>query len=457
MADETKSPEILAIEQVSKQVDGFKKDLGERANKAEVAEVKALLEDLKKNIGTMSEKQIDERLDKINKANEKFEKQLNEMIEDVQKTKDAKGGEAKKFQLYEQADLQKFINDTFEDNGKGSKTHVKATLKMNGGLILKAAEIMGYPDFFNGDGSNPTDFTPFIGRTIDPVLYQRKRKRNFILDNFTIPTIGTKRLIYLEKVEVAGDSASQEDSGGAAWIVPGQIKPMRSFRVISKTADAKKIAIFGTVHDELLRDLPSMENWIREDFTDEIRETYNDGLLNNDPGVNENAPLGLKENAIQYADTAAFNNTIATPNHIDAIIAAIAYMASLKEEPQLVVVSSSIFYRLLVIKDSEGRYQNSNLIYTSALGQLYIAGVRVTMADVEDIPDTHVMILGADAFKIRNFGSLVFERGLNGEDFRYDRTSFRAYQEVVSYIPSHRYNGVLYDAIQTIITAITLP
>jgi phenylalanyl-tRNA synthetase alpha subunit len=128
MADETKSPEILAIEQVSKQVDGFKKDLGERANKAEVAEVKALLEDLKKNIGTMSEKQIDERLDKINKANEKFEKQLNEMIEDVQKTKDAKGGEAKKFQLYEQADLQKFINDTFEDNGKGSKTHVKSAL-----------------------------------------------------------------------------------------------------------------------------------------------------------------------------------------------------------------------------------------------------------------------------------------------------------------------------------------
>jgi hypothetical protein len=66
-------------------------------------------------------------------------------------------------------------------------------------------------------------------------------------------------------------------------------------------------------------------------------------------------------------------------------------------------------------------------------------------------------VFGADAFKIRNFGPLVFERGLNGEDFRHDRTSFRAYQEVLSYIPSHRYNGVLYDAIQTIITAIDKP
>lgn len=452
MAD-TKSPEILAIEEVAKQVDGFKKDLGERANKAEIKEVKDTIEDLKKNIGKYSEKEIDASLDKINKANEKFEKQLNEMVEDLQKAKENKSGERAKVQLFDPADLHKFIKDTFDEDGK--KTNIKSSLKINGSMILKAAEIMGYPDFFNGDGSNPTDFTPFIGRTIDPVLYQRKRKRNFILDNFTIPTIGTKRLIYLEKVEVAGDSASQEDSGGAAWIVPGQQKPMRSFRVVAKTADAKKIAIFGTVHDELLRDLPSMENWIREDFTDEIRETYNDGLLNNDPGTDPDAPLGLKTNAIQYADTAAFNNTIATPNYIDAIIAAIAYMTSLKEEPTLVVVSSSIFYRLLILKDSQGRYQNSNLIYTNSLGQLYIAGVRVSMADVEDIPDTHVMILGADAFKIRNFGPLVFERGLNGEDFRYDRTSFRAYQEVVSYIPSHRFNGVLYDALQTIITAIT--
>jgi HK97 family phage major capsid protein len=456
MSEVTMTPELEAINKVAAQVDGFKKDLGERANKAELKEVKDTIDDLKKNIGKYSEKELDAALDKINKANEKLETQYSEMLEDVQKTKDSKGNKSKHV-LFDSAEVKKFIGDTFEENGSGPKTHKGASIKINGGMIFKAAEIMGYPDFFNGDGSDPTDFTPFIGRTIDPVLYQRKRKKNFILDNFSIPTIGTKRLIYLEKVEVAGDDASQEDSGGAAWIVPGAQKPMRSFRVVAKTADAKKIAIFGTVHDELLRDLPSLENWIREDFTDEIRETYNDGLLNNDPGVDADAPLGLKTNAIQYADTAAFNNTVLDANEIDAIIAAIAYMASLKEEPSLVAVSSSIYYKLFVLKDNNAKYQNSNLIYTNALGQLYIAGVRIVMADTEDIADTHLMVFGADAFKIRNFGPLVFERGLNGEDFRHDRTSFRAYQEVLSYIPSHRYNGVLYYAIQTIITAIDKP
>ena len=232
---------------------------------------------------------------------------------------------------------------------------------------------------------------------------------------------------------------------------------MRSFRVTSTQVEAKKIAIFGTVHDKLLRDVPSLENWIREDFTDEMREGYNDGLLNNNPAVDPLAPLGLKQNAILYADTTPFTNTILGANEIDAIIAAIAYQASLKEQTVMAVVSSSVYFRLFALKDLEGRYQNNNLVYTNTQGQIFIAGIRVVMADVEDIPDTHLLLIAANGFRIKNYRSLVFERGLNGEDFRYDRTSFRAYQEVLSYIPSHRYNSVLYDTFSNIITAILLP
>ena len=454
MAEEIKSPELEAIDKVAKQVEDFKKDLGERASKKEMDELKTFMEDFKKNIGGMSEKEVNAAIDIINKANQKLQTQYEEMLEDVQKSKETKNGIAK-LQLFDPAEVKKFTETIFNEDG--TKSSKQVAIKINGNMVFKAAEIMGYPDFFNGDGTNPTDFSAFIGRTIDPVLYQRKRKRNFILDNFSIPTIGTKKLIYLEKVEVAGEDGSIEDTGGAAWIIPGQIKPMRSFRVLARSADSKKIAIFGTVHDELLRDLPSMENWLREDFTDEIKETYNDGLLNNDPGVDPLAPLGLKTNAIQYADTAAFNNTVIDANEIDAIIAAIAYMDSLKERPTLVVVSSSIYYKLFVLKDNNAKYQNSNLVYTNALGQLYIVGVRIAIADEDDIPSTHILVLGEDAFKIRNYGPLVFERGLNGEDFRYDRTSFRAYQEVLSYIPNHRFNDVLFDEMATIITAIDAP
>lgn len=444
------SPEVEAINKVAEQIKGFEKQLGERASKQEFSEVQKDLSDLKKNLGNWDGETVESAMKKINGANEKIYKQLEEMAEDVAKSKDQGQSSKAKMQLVDHDEIKKFIAETFVDDRKTSN---KASFKINGNIVFKAAEIMGYPDTFAAG----TDITAFTGRFIDPVLYQRMRKRNFILDNMSIETIGVPTLIYLEKVEAAGEDGSIEDVGGAAWIVSGGQKPMRSFRLSATQVEAKKIAIFGTVHDKLLRDVPSFENWLREDFTDEIRETYNDGLLNNNPSVDPLAPLGLKQNAIQYADTAAFNNTINAANEIDAIVAAIAYMDSLKEQAVQAVVSSSVYYRMLVLKDSEDRYHNSGLIYTSNTGQLYVAGVRIVLADNEDVPSTHLLLIGASGFRIKNYGSLVFERGLNGEDFRYDRTSFRAYQEVLSYIPAHRYNSVLYDTFANIKAAIETP
>jgi len=459
MATETKSSELLAIEEVAKQVVEFKKELAGKASAEEMkkfndssTKINADFESLKKNLGNWDGETVEACMKKINK-------QLEEIQEDVNRSKDS-GLTKDKFRLFDPAEVKKFSESVWDDNG--AKTHAQASFKINnsflrGGLVAKAAEIMGYPDFFEGVPGVTTDVTAFTGRVIDPTLYQRKRKRNFILDNFSIPSIAAPTLIYLEKMEVSGDNASNEDPGGAEWIVPGAQKPMRSFRVTSTKVEAKKIAIFGTVHDDLLRDVPSLENWIREDFTAEMREGYNDGLLNNDPGVDPDAPLGLKTNAIQYADTTAFNNTIPDANEIDAIVAAIAYMASLKEEPMMAAVSSSVYYKLFVLKDNQSRYQNSNLVYTNSRGQIFVAGVPVILADAEDVADTHLLLLGVDGFQIRNYESLVFERGLNGEDFRYDRTSYRAYQKVLSYIASHRYNAVLYDTFSNIMTAIDAP
>lgn len=441
------SPEVEAINKVAEQIKGFERQLGERASKQEFSEVQKDLTDLKKNIGNWDGETVESAMKKINDANEKIHKQLEEMAEDVAKTKENGQSSKGKLQLVDHDEVKKFIADTFVD---GRKTSNKASFKINGNIVFKAAEIMGYPQTFAGSA----EITAFTGSFIDPILYQRARKKNFILDNMPIESIGVPTLIYLEKLEVAGDDGSVEDVGGAAWIVSGGQKPMRSFRLTSTQVEAKKVAIFGTVHDKLLRDVPSFENWLREDFTDEVRETYNDGLLNNNPGVDPLAPLGLKQNAIQYADTTPFNNTIEEANEIDAIVAAAAYMTSLKEQPALAVVSSSIYFKLFVLKDLQARYQNSNLVYTNAQGQIFIAGIRVAMADTEDIPDTHLMMIGVSGFKIKNYGTLVFERGLNGEDFRFDRTSFRAYQEVLSYIASHRYNSVLYDTFVNIITAI---
>lgn len=439
---DTDSDEQKALKKISRQVKQFNLVLGTRAKKEDVDATNKLLGDLQKDIATMKADDISKALVEINKSNEAMWKQIAEMQEENAKSKEESEGGKKKKALFTRKEVEEFVAATFKD---GSKTHDNAAIKME---VFKAAETFGYPHTFDS-GATPTQVDAFTGRMVDPTLYQRKRKRNLILDNFTIQTIGVPKLIYLIKVEDGDDAGSAPgDAGGAAWILSGEAKPKRSFRVTTGESEAKKVAIFGTIEDKLLKDVPSFERWIREDFMAEMNEEINDGLLNNNPAVDPKAPLGLKTNAVQFTASTAFSNAFAAneSTYIDQIIAMLAAMAESKEEPAMVFVSDDIYYSILALKDNNLRYQNSNLVYTNVLGQLFIAGVPLIRADSDDIPSTHVLVVSAElGFKIYAYGAMVFERGLNGEDFRYDRTSYRGYQEFLTFIPANRENSVMYD------------
>lgn len=450
MEEELKK-ELDALKEITGELKGFKKILGDKLDKEEFKAITGEVKALKEGLKDWSGEKIEASMKTINEGLAKMVKQIEEMQEDVNKGKESQNNRKKAGKFVTSEEVKAFIESTFKD---GRKTSENASIKLNGSHVFKAAETFGYPQFF--EGGDDTQIDAFTGRFIDPTLYQRRRKRNLILDHFPIETISVPKLIYLEKVEVSGDDASSEDTGGADWITSGETKPPRSFRVTTGSVEAKKVAIFGTVEDKLLRDVPSLENWIREDFRDEIMEEYNDGLLNNNPSVDPDAPLGLKQNAIQFDASPAFDGAIAEPDYIDMIVAVAAYMATLKERPAKVFVSDDVFYAILILKGSDGHYKNNALVYVNALGQLFIGGVEIVPADSEDVPSTHVLAISDSVgFKIKNYGPLVFERGLNGTDFKEDKTSFRGYQEVLSYIPEHRYNSVLYDTWANVEAGIT--
>lgn len=442
--------EIEAIKKIGEQVEQFKTLLGDKADADAFKTLEDKLTSLEEGIETMKAAEISKAIEAINKSNESIYKQVVELQEELAVSKEKSTGKsAVRPELITVKELEGFVASTFGEDGK--KTHSPAKIQ------VKAAETFGFDQTFVG-GESGTDISAFTGRFVDPLLNQRKRKRNLILDNFDIRTINVPRLIYLIKVEVGDTNSISGDPGGAAWILSGQAKPKRSFRVTTGEVEAKKVAIFGTIEDKLLRDVPSFQNWIREDFMDEIKEEINDGLLNNDPAINALAPLGLKTNAVQYSPTPAFTLNVALANYIDAIIAAIASMANSKEQPGKVFVSDDVFYRIHNLKATDGKWLNNNLIYVNALGQLFIAGVQVIPADIEDVPSTHFLLIGADlGFKIYAYGDMVFERGLNGEDFREDKTSFRGYQEFLSYIAENRENSVMYDTFANVFAAITEP
>lgn len=433
--------EDKAIEAIGKQVDKFQTMLGDKANKQEFEDLKKQLTDLQTGLKTLEAKEIEKSIEAINKANEAIHKQLVEMQEKAAEDAENGNSKGKKKSFVATKDVEDFVKATFKD---GVKTKADAKIEMNAN---KAAENFSTATFF--DGGPDTDSSAFTGRFVDPTLYQRRRKTNLILDYFDIRTINVPELVFLVKVEDGDDAdSSPGDSGGAEWILCGDEKPKRSFRVTTGRVEAKKIAIFGTVEDCLLQDVPSLERWIREDFSDEMREGINDGLLNNNPAVDPNAPEGLKNTATQFSPSPAYANafTAASTTYIDQLIAAFAAMRYRREEPAIAFVSSDVWYRIQHLKDADGRYQNNNLVYTNSLGQLYIAGVLIVPVDQDDIPSTHVLIVGRDlGFKIYAYGPMVFERGLNADDFRHDRTSFRGYQRFLSFMPTHRENSVMYD------------
>lgn len=444
-----------AIQKMTKQVGEFTTLLGDKADKTAIDALTTQIAALEKAVKDQNSAATDKAIKDINDSNEKLWKQVLELQENKATENEAGGKGARKGGLsFTQKEVTDFIKTTFGDNviadGKGKKTNSEASI-----VVIKAAETMGYANFF--EGGDATDISAFTGRMIDPVLYQRRRKRNLILDNFAIRTIGVPKLLFLVKVEDGDDGGSASgDAGGAAWILSGQIKPMRSFRVTTGEAEAKKVAIFGTVEDKLLRDVPSLENWIREDFMDEMREEINDGLLNNDIGVNPLAPQGMKQDAVLFEATPAFDNTIEDANEIDAIFAVLAFMAHNKEQADRIFISDDMWYRIMILKDNEARYLKNDSIFVNSLGQLFIGGTLIVPADVEDVPSTHILAVSRDlGFKMYAYGPMVFERGLNGEDFRYDRTSYRGYQEFLSYLPTHRENSVMYDTFVSVIGQIT--
>lgn len=447
--DDSETDEQKAIKAIGEQVKKFSDLLGERADKAEVAALTSKLEDLSKNIADMQAADITAAIKSINDSNEKMWKQIAEMQEEnARKAEEGQDGKGKKkSRLLTIADTEDMIKGLFPGASKTGNEYIGGQ-KLKGGaqsvVVMKAAETFGYANFF--DGGNDTITDAFTGRYVDPTLYQRRRKRNLILDNFQILNIGVPKLVYLIKVEVGDSNPVSGDPGGADWILSGGQKPKRSFRVTTGTAEAKKIAIFGTVEDKLLRDVASLDRWIREDFTSEMREGINDGLLNNNPGINPDAPLGLKTNAIQYSATPAYSGTITDPNYIDAIFAIIARMRYDREEPAAIYVSSDVHTRMMHLKDKDDSYRNNNLVYTNQMGMLFIGGVPILVSDEEDVPSTHVLAVAADlGWKAYAYGPMVLETGLNGEDFRYDRTSYRGYQEFLTFLPENRENSVLYD------------
>lgn len=440
-----------AFKQISDNVDKIVSQLGEAAKQEEVTALKTDIESLKSKVGEMADgAELEKRIQSINEKNEKLFNQLVEMQVKASENADTSENVSKGVKpLYTKEEVKAFTEKAL------SSKNAKANLVIE---EVKAAETFGIPQsFVTGSGADTAVVAS--GYQLVPGLVSKRRKTNLMLDYFPIRTINVPYLIYLEKIEVGTGTAPNNGPGGAAWIESGQAKPKRSFRIQAVRADAKKLAIFGTIEDCLLQDIPSFDNWIRTDFREQLDEVANTGLLRGNPSVNPLEPTGIITNASQYTVTPAFDETVTAANYIDAIIAAAASMVTnSKYAAGMAFVSHDIWFRIIALKSSDERYLNNPLVYVNNFGELWIAGVHVIAVDADDIPSTHVLVVAVDAgFRIFRYGGAEIETGWNGTDFQEDKTSYRGWRRYLTYFPANQRGSVIYDTFANILALISAP
>lgn len=434
---------------VVKSVEEIAKQLGDAVKPEEVASLKEELAALKTSHAEMKAADVDA---KILAINSKTESMFNQLIELQAKSADsadkANNSNGNVRALYSKKSVEDYVKGVMTKSGK----HLLEIEE------VKAAETFGIPQsFVTGTGADTAVVAS--GYQLVPGLVAKRRKTNIMLDYFPIQNISVPYLIYLEKIEIGTGTAPNNGPGSAAWIESGEAKPKRSFRIQAVRADAKKLAIFGTIEDCLLMDIPSFDNWIRTDFQEQLDEVANNGLLRGNPAVNAKEPTGLITNASQYVVTLAFDETVTAANYIDAIIAAAASMVTnSKYAAERVFVSRDVWFRIIALKGTDERYLNNPLVYVSSLGELYIAGVHVVAVDAGDVPSTHLLMVGADlGFRILRYGNAGIETGLNGTDFQEDKTSYRGWRRYITYFPSNTRGSVIYDTFANIIALIEAP
>jgi len=444
------SNEEDAFKTLSDNVDVIVEKLGEAAKQEEVTALKADIESLKSELSTMKASDVDAKLKAINEKNEALFNQLVEL--QVKAADEADKANPKVIgarPMYKMEDVKNFTEKSLKNKRENNFLEIEE---------VKAAETFGIPQtFVTGEGADTAVMAS--GYMLLPGLMAARRKTNIMLDYFPIRTINVPYLIYLEKVEIGDTNPTSGDPGGAAWIESGQAKPKRSFRIKAVRADAKKLAIFGTIEDCLLQDIPSFDNWIKTDFKEQLDEVANTGLLRGNPAVNALEPYGIITNASQYVVTPAFDEKVIAATYIDDIIAAAASMVTTsKYIAGMAFVAWDVWYAIISLKSTDERYMNNSLVYVSNNAELWIAGVHVIGVDADDIPSTHLLLVAADTgFKMFRYGNAGIETGLNGEDFREDKTSYRGWRRYLTYFPSDTRGSVIYDTWTNIETLIEVP
>ena len=249
------------------------------------------------------------------------------------------------------------------------------------------------------------------------------------LDYATLGTTNSARIAWVDEVNPTGTPGATAE---------GVQKPLLDVDNYVSVSDAVKIPAIMTISDEMLNDIPFMATQINNNLLNRVRLATSLNLYNYIDSVN-----GLTAVSASMADFGG-----AAANMWQLVVAAQQTIALSNHVCTHVFLNPTDYARLLLIK-GDAQYP----IIVEA-GTMTINGVIIV--------STNAMAAGSymacDYSKLNTlvYKNLSVEMGWNGEDFTYNRRTFRGEWRLHRYIMRNDYNAFLIGSISADLLTLTV-
>jgi HK97 family phage major capsid protein len=298
---------------------------------------------------------------------------------------------------------EKAVVGTGNDNTlRGSLTKAFEAVKTQlqnaiGGKQTEAIKVAVTMQVDNTIGAGATQVT--ITDNTDIISPIRKRELRY-MSFVSVGRTSGNRALWIEELD---------EQGTPIMLGEGETKTQLSVRYEEKTANVKKIAVYGKVTTEMMADLPQLISYIENNLMKRMDIVLENQLFNGDNiGDNLNGAFTL---ATAFA-AGTLANQIDEPNDYD-VIGAVALQTELAFGiPNGIFVNPTVVTRMKLTKGQDGHYVMPT--FATANG-LEVSGMRV-------IPTTAVSgenFIGGDlsVLQVLIREELGIQIGLDGSDF----------------------------------------
>lgn len=352
----------------------------------------------------------------LKSANEKLDALKSEVNAELVKVKSL----VEKPLVAEHTSFKSALRAAFAEKADEIKSIVAADGKQSHTLNIevKAAVTMSETNTI-GAGSTQYSLTQNTG-IISPIL-QRVEK---YLAAVSVGSIGTQRAMWIEETD---------QQGTPIFIAEAATKTPLSVLYVEKTANVKKIAVYGKVTTEMLADLPQLISYIETNMMKRMGVVIENQLFSGDnTGDNLN---GLKTVATAFSAGAAIGTYGTTANDFDVFAAIATQVALANGEANAIFVNPATLQAMKAIKSTtnEPLFKDYMDIYNS--GDMIVSGMKIISSTMVtagefvggDLKAAHVLFREQANIQI----------GLDGNDFINNKKTILIESRLVQFVSAN--------------------